>query len=460
MGAATEKITAAKKSSSAKKYAPGPKSKALGDQLIAMNRDPLTFLVKVAREYPDIATFKLGPQRTFLFSKPEYVEDVLVANDWNFVKGRGLQRARKVLGNGLLTSEGNFHRRQRRLSQPAFHRQRIAGYAATMVDYTARTRERWQAGETRDLAQEMMQLTLAIVAKTLFDADVESEAKEIGAALTEVLEMFATFTSPLTEILDKLPLPRNRRVQQGKERLDATIYRILEERRISGEDRGDLLSMLLLAQDTEEQSGGMSDEQLRDEVMTLFLAGHETTANALAWTWYLLSQNPEVEAKLHAELDRVLGGRLPTVDDVQELSYTEKVLTESMRMFPPVWVMGRRAVSSYKAGGYYVPAGAIVLLSQYVIHHDERYYAEPEKFDPERWTPEARAARPKYSYFPFGGGPRLCIGEQFAWMEGILLIATLAQKWKLRLVPGHPVAPQPLITLRPRHGMKMTLELR
>ena len=234
MGSATEKVIAAKKSSSTKKYAPGPKSKALGDQLIAMNRDPLSFLLKVAREYPDIATFKLGPQRTFLFSKPEYVEDVLVANDWNFVKGRGLQRARKVLGNGLLTSEGNFHRRQRRLSQPAFHRQRIAGYAATMVDYTARARERWQAGETRDLAQEMMQLTLAIVAKTLFDADVESEAKEIGAALTEVLEMFSTFTSPLTEILDKLPLPRNRRVQQGKDRLDATIYRILEERRDVG----------------------------------------------------------------------------------------------------------------------------------------------------------------------------------------------------------------------------------
>ena len=204
----------------------------------------------------------------------------------------------------------------------------------------------------------------------------------------------------------------------------------------------------------------MSDEQLRDEVMTLFLAGHETTANALAWTWYLLSQNPEVEAKLHAELDAVLAGNLPTVDDVQKLTYTEKVLTESMRLFPPVWVMGRRAVSSYKAGGFYVPAGSIVLLSQYVIHHDERHYADPEKFDPERWTPEARAARPKYSYFPFGGGPRLCIGEQFAWMEGILLIATLAQKWKLRLVPGHPVAPQPLITLRPKHGMRMTLELR
>jgi cytochrome P450 len=458
--ASAAKQTTAKSKSSAKEYAPGPKSKAPGDQLMAISRDPLKFMMKVAKDFPDVAHFKLGPQHTFLLSHPDHIQNVLVAHDWNFLKGRGLQRAKKVLGKGLLTSEGNFHRRQRRLSQPSFHRQRIAGYAATMAEYTARRREQWQDGETRDIAQEMMSLTLAIVAKTLFDADVETEAREIGQALSEVLEMFSTFSSPLTEVLDKLPLPKNRRVQQAKMRLDETIYRIIEERRGTSEDRGDLLSMLMLAQDTEGDGGGMSDEQLRDEVMTLFLAGHETTANALTWTWYLLSEHPEIEARMHAEIDSLLEGKLATVDDVKRLPYTEMVLTEAMRLYPPVWVMGRRTISGYKAGKYYVPAKSIILLSQYVMHHDERYYPEPEKFDPERWTPEQRAGRPKYAYFPFGGGPRMCVGEQFAWMEGILLIATIAQKWKLRLVPGHPVKMQPLITLRPKHGMKMILERR
>jgi len=422
-----------------------------------MTRDPLKFLMKTAAEYGQIAHFMLGPQHTIFVNDPEHIENVLVAHDWNFVKGRGLKRARRVLGRGLLTSEGNFHRRQRRLAQPAFHKQRIAGYAAVMAEYSERTGNRWSGGETVDIAQEMMRLTLAIVAKTLFDADVESEAGEIGQALTDVLKMFETFSSPLTDILDKLPTPGNRRIARARERLDDTIYRIIEDRRESGEDRGDLLSMLLMAQD-EEGSGGMSDEQLRDELMTLFLAGHETTANALAWTWYLLSQNPEAEARLHAEINQVLDGRVPSFDDLPRLDYTERVLTESMRCYPPVWVMGRRAVGSYKMGDYTIPAGSIVLLSQYAMHHNERYYPEPFKFDPERWTPQARAARPKYSYLPFGGGPRLCIGEQFAWTEGILIIATLARRWKLRTVSSQPVQLQPLLTLRPKNGIRMVVE--
>jgi cytochrome P450 len=438
----------------------GPRSKKPGDQLVPMSRDPLGYMVKIAAEYPDMAYFRLGNQRTFLMTNPEYIHDVLVANDWNFLKGRGLKRAKKILGNGLLTAEGNFHRRQRRLSQPAFHKQRIAAYAATMSEFAARTRDNWKAGEKRDIAQDMMHLTLAIVAKTLFDADVDNEAREIGQALGEVLEIFSTFSSPLTEITDKLPLPKNIRAQKGKERLDETIYRIIAEHRKTNEDRGDLLSMLLMAQDEEEGSGGMSDDQLRDEVMTLFLAGHETTANALTWTWYLLSQNPDVESKLHAEIDTVLGGRLPTFEDVPNLKYTEMIMTEAMRLYPPVWVMGRRSISGIKIGGYYIPPKSIILLSQYAIHHDKRFYPEPEKFNPERWTSEQAKSLPKMAYFPFGGGPRLCIGEQFAWMEGILLIATIAQKWKLRLVPGHKVELQPLITLRPKHGMKMTLEPR
>jgi cytochrome P450 len=438
----------------------GPRSKKPGDQLVPMSRDPLGYMVKIAAEYPDMAYFRLGNQRTFLMSNPEYVHDVLVANDWNFLKGRGLKRAKKILGNGLLTAEGNFHRRQRRLSQPAFHRQRIAAYAATMTEFAAHTREGWKAGEKRDIAQDMMRLTLAIVAKTLFDADVNNEAREIGQALGEVLEIFSTFSSPLTEITDKLPLPKNLRAKKGKERLDETIYRIIAEHRSTNEDRGDLLSMLLMAQDEEEGSGGMSDDQLRDEVMTLFLAGHETTANALTWTWYLLSQNPEVEAKLHAEIDAVLGDRLASFEDVPNLKYTEMVMTEAMRLYPPVWVMGRRSISGIKIGGYYIPPKSIILLSQYAIHHDPRFYPEPEKFLPERWASEQIKGLPKMAYFPFGGGPRLCIGEQFAWMEGILLIATIARKWKLRLVPGHKVELQPLITLRPKYGMKMMLEPR
>ena len=441
------------------KLPPGPKSSAPGGQIVAMTRDPLRFLTKLAANYGDISYFKLGPQDTVFVNRPDYINDILVAHDWNFLKGRGLKRARRVLGRGLLTSEGNFHRRQRRLAQPAFHKERIAAYAAVMVEYAARTRARWRDGEKLDIAQEMMRLTLAIVAKTLFDADVESEAGEIGQALTEVLKMFETFSSPLTDILDKLPTPANRRIARARERLDETIYRIIEERRSSTEDRGDLMSMLLMAQD-EEGSGGMSDDQLRDELMTLFLAGHETTANALAWTWYLLSQNPDAEARLHTELDSVLGDKLPTMDDLRRLEYTERVLTESMRCYPPVWVMGRRSLGSYKVGEYTIPAGSIVLVSQYVMHHNEQYYPEPFKFDPDRWTPENRAARPKYSYFPFGGGPRLCIGEQFAWAEGILIIATLAQRWKMRYEGKGPAELQPLITLRPKNGVKMRLERR
>jgi cytochrome P450 len=461
MAAPAKKASATKPAHTAAKVKlpPGPKSNAPGGQLVAMTRDPLRFMTKLAAEYHDIAYFKLGPQDTVFVNQPEYINDILVAHDWNFLKGRGLRRARKVLGRGLLTSEGNFHRRQRRLAQPAFHKERIAGYATVMVEYAARARERWQEGETLDIAQEMMRLTLAIVAKTLFDADVESEAAEIGKALTEVLKMFETFSSPLTDILDKLPTAANRRVARARERLDETIYRIIEERRASNEDRGDLLSMLLMAQD-EEGGGGMSDDQLRDELMTLFLAGHETTANALTWSWYLLSQNPDAEAKVHAEIDSVLGGRLATMDDMRRLEYTERALTESMRCYPPVWIMGRRSLGSYKVGEYTIPAGSIVLLSQYAMHHDERYYPEPFKFDPERWTAEARAARPKYSYFPFGGGPRLCIGEQFAWAEGILIIATLAQRWKMSYAGKGAVEMQPSITLRPKNGMRMKLERR
>jgi cytochrome P450 len=436
---------------------PGPKRQLLGGSFLAFRRNALDFLEGAAREYGDVVYFRMGPQDVFFLNHPDYVKDVLVTHHQNFIKGRALQRAKRLLGLGLLTSEGEFHRRQRRLAQPAFHRQRVASYAKMMTDATSRTRERWQDGDVLDISHEMMRLTLAIVGKTLFDADVEDEAQEIGQALTDVMNLFDVLLLPFSEYLDKLPLPQTRRFHRARERLDATVYRMIEERRRSHQDRGDLLSMLLLAQDEEGQTGRMTDEQVRDEALTIFLAGHETTSNALTWTWYLLSQHPEVETKLHEEIDAVLGSRLPTSDDVPRLRYTEMVLAESMRLYPPAWALGRLALADYEVGGYVVPAGSLVLLSQYVAHRDPRYFPDPTRFDPERWTPEARESRPQYSYFPFGGGPRRCIGEGFAWMEGILLIATLAQRFSLRLVANHPVELKPVITLRPKHGMRMSV---
>jgi cytochrome P450 len=440
---------------------PGPRSFIPGMQLLAFSRDPLEFLTNMARRYGDVARFTTGRQDYFLLNHPDYIRDVLVTHNADFMKGRGLQRAKRLLGEGLLTSEPPLHRRQRRLAQPAFHRQRIASYASMMVDYTLRMEgERWHDGQELDIAQEMMHLTLSIVGKTLFDTDTEREAEEVREALTATMESFTRFMLPFAELLDRLPLPATRRFQQARARLDAIIYRMINERRQSLEDKGDLLSMLIMAQDEEEDGAGMSDEQLRDEAMTIFLAGHETTANALTWTWYLLSQHPEVEAKLHAEVDRLLAGRPPGAEDLPALPFTEMVLAEAMRLYPPAWLLGRRALKDYEVGGFHIPAGSIVIMSQYVMHRDERYFPEPARFDPERWTTEAKEARPQFSYFPFGGGPRRCIGEGFAWMEGVLVIAALARRWRMRLVPGHPVETQPMVTLRAKHGMRMTIERR
>jgi cytochrome P450 len=439
---------------------PGPHPRWPGINYFALRRDMLAFLERAAREHGDIVYFKMGPQDVYFLNHPDYVKDVLVTRQQNFIKGRALQRAKRLLGEGLLTSEGSFHRRQRRLAQPAFHRQRVAAYAEVMTEYALHTSRHWRDGSRLDISEEMMRLTLGIVGKTLFDADVEDEAEEIGEALTTIIGLFNAMLFPFSEILEKLPLPQARRFKRAKKRLDETIYRIINERRADGADHGDLLSMLLLSQD-EEGTGSMTDEQVRDEVMTIFLAGHETTANALTWTWYLLSQHETEEARMHAEIDEVLGMRdRPTVEDVQHLRYTEMILAESMRLYPPAWAVGRLAVKETLIGGYRIAPGALVLLSQYVAHRDARFYEEPARFLPERWSTEAREARPQFSYFPFGAGARRCIGEGFAWMEGILLIATLARRWRMRHVPGHTVALRPLITLRPKHGMLMTVHER
>ena len=442
--------------------APGPKTLWPGGHLFYFQRDPLNLLTRLAREYGDVVQFRAGTQRVFLLNHPEHVRDVLVTHHGRFHKGRALQRAKRLLGEGLLTSEGEFHRRQRRLAQPAFHRQRVGAYARVMTEFAAETSARWRDGQTLDVSEEMMRLTLSIVGKTLFDADVQSDADEVGAALTEVMNLFGYLMLPFSELLEKLPLPQRRRFERARARLDRIIYRIIEERRRGGRDRGDLLSMLLLAVDEEGDRGRMTDEQLRDEAMTLFLAGHETTANALTWAWYLLAQNAEAEAALHAELDRVLeGARAPTVEDLTALRYTEMVVAETMRLYPPAWAIGRLAVEDHEVGGYLIPRGSLVLVSQYVMHRDPRFFPEPERFDPARFAPEAKEARPQFSYFPFGGGVRRCIGEGFAWTEAVLVLAALARRWQMRLAPGHTAEAQPRITLRPgKGGVVMTLKRR
>ncbi|MGE0405925.1 MAG: cytochrome P450 [Candidatus Korobacteraceae bacterium] len=442
---------------------PGPRSTLPGAMIFAFRRDPLGFLSRVAREFGDIAYFKLGPQHVYLLNHPDYIKDVLVTHDRKFKKGRILERAKRVVGEGLLTSEGEFHTRQRRLMQPAFHNRRIGDYARAMVETTLRWQERWQHGETRDLHAEMLELTLVIVGRTLFGADMERASSAVREAMEAFTDVFSFILLPFSDFLEKFPLPQVRRVDAARQRLDDIVYRVIAERRASLDssvkEGTDLLSMLLRAQDMEGGTGAMSDLQVRDECVTIVLAGHDTTANALTWTLYLLSQHPEVEHRLHQEIDSVLAGRPPAADDVPRLRYTEMVLAESMRLYPPAWGLARKTLQAHTIGGYVIPRDGVVLLNQYVTHRDRRWYPNPETFDPERWA-ESQNSRPKFAYFPFGGGPRQCIGEGFAWMEGVLVLATLAQQWRMRLAEGQQIGLRPALTLRPRYGMRMVLERR
>jgi cytochrome P450 len=436
---------------------PGPPFSIVRSLLYRPGRDPLKFFSELAATYGDLVYVRMGGERLFLVSDPRRIKEILVNDNATFMKGRGLQRAKRLLGEGLLTSEGALHLRQRRLMQPAFHRERIAGYGAVMVDRADRTCRSWSDGATFDLSKEMSRLTLSVVAKTLFDAELDAQAGDINRALTGVLESFWALMLPFAELLERLPLGRFKRGRAARAELDAVIYRMIADRRASGQDHGDLLSMLLAARDPDEGDGGpvMSDRQVRDEAMTLLLAGHETTANALTWTWHLLGSAPAVRSALHDELDRVLGGRLPRVADIPQLGYVEQVVTESMRLYPPAWIIGRRALADYRIDGYLVPQGSLVVFSPYVVHRDPRVYRDADRFVPERWTPAFRASLPPFAYLPFGGGPRRCIGESFAWMELVLIVSTIAQRWSFEPVPGRAVAPQALVTLRPRHGMAM-----
>lgn len=431
-----------------------------GGALLAFRLAPLWFLRKLALDYGDVVRFRLGPLDTFLVNDPDLIRAVLVTHDRRFSKGPGMRVVQRLLGQGLLTSEGAYHRRQQRLAQPAFHRQRLAGYGRVMVDYSLQQQRAWADGGRLDLAHEMRALTLRIAAKTLFDTEVATEIQEISDALTESLRLYSLASLPFAAKFERFVPFLTRRFQRARAPLDATVYRMIADRRAGGEDRGDLLSMLLLARDVDGDGGQMSDLQLRDEAMTLLLAGHETTANALAWTWRLLSENPDAEARLHAEVDAALGGRPPNAEDLPRLPYTRRVFAESLRCYPPAWVIARRALEDCPLGAFTLPSGALVLMSQWVTHHDSRYYPDPFRFDPERWTPDAAADRPRFAYYPFGGGSRICIGEQFAWMEGVLVLAALASAWRFRLARGHRAAALPSITLRPKYGMRMIAQRR
>ena len=439
---------------------PGPKTRLISGVMRDYQNDPLGFATRCAREFGDIITARFLYVPCFFVYHPDYIEQILVTEQRNFIKSVSLQSPfmRRMVGNGLLSSEGEFWKRQRRLAQPAFHRERINAYSQTMTAYTERLIAAWQAGETRDLHEDMMQLTLEIVAKTLFDADVADTAREVGQLLSVIVEPFS-YQASFRWILDnRLPTPAHRRFHRTAQRLDEIVFGIINERRTSKTDRGDLLSMLLAAQD--DDGGQMTDQQLRDEAMTLFLAGHETTALTMSWTWYLLAQHPEVEAKLHAELDAVLGGRTPTIADLPALKYADQIIKESMRLYPPAYAMGRQALQSFELGGYRIPAKAQIFFFQYVTHRDPRFFSEPETFKPERWTDEFVKQLPRYAYFPFGGGPRLCIGNSFALMETVLILTTIAQRFRLKLVSNEPIKPIPGITLRPENGVQMILEKR
>ena len=434
---------------------PGPPPRFLVGRFPLLGPDPLAVYTRWARDFGDIFYYRAGWIHVYFLNHPDLIESVLISQSQNFAKDKVIQNSRWFLGQGLLTSEGAEWRQQRRLCQPAFHRERLSSYGRTMSAYAEEMLAGWPQGEVRDIHQEMMQLTMRIVAKVLFSVEVSEDAQKVAAALNLLMRHTSGFRMIMPPPLRHLPLPALVRAKRAVRELDEIVNRIIRQRRASGEDTGDLLSMLMAARD--EDGSAMTDRQLRDEIMTFLLAGHETTAVSLSWTWYLLSEHPEVAQKLRQELNDVLGGRTPQLEDLARLPYTDKVVKESMRLYPPAWSLARTAAKEMEIAGYRLPVGANVVMSPWIIHRDPRFFEDPDQFKPDRWTAQTTQQLPRFAYFPFGGGPRLCIGASFAMMEANLLVATIAQRFQLHLVPGHPVDPLPGITLRPRHGMRMQI---
>lgn len=407
---------------------------------------------------------QVGPRDVYLVRRPEHVKYVLQENAGHFSKQtRGYDALRAILGNGLVTSEGAFWLRQRRLAQPAFHRQRIAQFASTMVDLTGQLLERWEKEAARggivDLSQEMMALTLRVVGWTLLSTEIGPDSPVVAEALNELLHQVMPRTTRLLQLPLSVPTPMNLALARARRQLDGIVLRIIEERRRSGQLGDDLLGMLMAARD-EDTGEAMSDAQLRDEVMTIFLAGHETTANALTWTLYLLSQHPSVRAKLEAEVEAALGNRTPRFEDLPQLGYVLAVINESMRLYPPVWMLVRRVEVDEAVGGFRLPRGSFVAVSPLVMHRDPVLFPDPERFDPERFVGAAPNALPRFAFIPFSGGPRICIGNGFALMEAQLVLSMIVQRFRLDLVPGHRVERDPAVTLRPKFGMRMTIAAR
>ncbi len=436
---------------------PAPAGDGIAGNLIDLGRDPLGFLT-TCRDYGEIVPLRLGLTSSCVLTNPDYIEQVLKNRD-TFIKSRGFRVLKTLLGEGLLTAEGESWFSQRRLAQPMFHQSRIENYGKIMVEYTDRMLQTWHDGETHDIHADMMRLTLEIVMKCIFDANVDTgEAQSIAQALDVAMNWFDSKRRQNFLVWEWFPRPENVRYHQAIAKMDAAIYGLIASRRQQPDDRAhDLLSMLMSARD-EETGQQMDDKLLRDEVATLMLAGHETTANALSWTLMLLSQHPDVRQKLAVELQQVLQGRLPTIADLGKLPYTNQIIKESMRLYPPVAIFGREAATDTTIGDYEIPQGTVITISQWVMHRHPKYFTAPDTFQPERWTEAFEKHLPRGVYIPFGDGPRVCIGKGFAQMEAVLLLATIAQRFELNLEPGFEIVPQPSITLRPATGIRVSLQ--
>ena len=444
-------------------YPPGPP--ALSNNIIQQYmfyrnflKDPLGKVTGWVAEYGDVFQLQFGESHQYMITNPEMVREILVKQSNIFIKGADYTDEKngmaRFMGQGLVTSNGDFWKRQRRLTAPAFHTQRISAYADTMVSYALQVMDEWQDGARLDVDEEMMQLTLMIVGRTLFDADASTTVDSVKQAVGVVQKASNTATL----LPSWIPTPLRIQSTRANAVLDDIVYGFIADRRKTGEDKGDLLSMLLLSEDVD--GNRMSDKEARDEAVTLFLAGHETTANALNWTWWLLAQYPEIEAKLHHELDTVLGGQSPTLEDLRRLPYTDMVIKESMRLMPPVWNIGRTAIEDTEVLGYSIPKGTNVSIFMYHMHRDPNIWENANDFIPERWADDSINDIPKYAYLPFGGGPRVCIGNSFATMEANLLLATIGQRYQFRLVDGVEIIPQAFITMYPRNGLPMMIEKR
>lgn len=447
-----------KSSRSAPNHPPGPKGMSVFARYLSRQQDPLLTLQKIALKYGDLVHMQLGRRNDYLINHPDYIKTILCAPQSEMARSTP-PALKRFLGRGLLTSQGDYHRQHKRMLAPALHREIVRQWNETITGKCAQLCDRWSEGDELNLEAEMLRLTLAIVLKALFSAELEADANGIAAAANTIIKMTHCRTLPvIDDLLDKLALGRLRRFKEASASFDGIVYRIIHERRAADAPVNDLLSTLLRVCDEETGNAALTEEEIRDETLTMLMAGHETTAHALTWTWYLLSQHPETQQKLHTELRGVLQGRRPEIDKLEALPYNRMVFSEAMRLYPPVWIVARRNPKAWSLAGYTFPPGSFIFMSQYLMQRDARYFPDPDRFEPERWTPEATAKRPRYCYFPFGGGPRQCIGEGFAWATGLLALATIAQRWRFRLAPDQRVALEPLITLRPKYGMRMIVE--